>query len=71
MVFGWGGLGEAIVRSIIPPAMTNMPGVALYLDAPTFASLGIVVIGLFAGIEIIRLLITPAHVWALTDEQRG
>ena len=70
VVFGWGGLGEAIVRSIIPPAMTNMPAVALYLDAPTFASLGVVVIGMFAGIEIIRLLLTPAHVWVLTDEQR-
>lgn len=71
MIFGWGGLGEAIVRSIIPPAMTNKPAVALYLDAPTFASLGIVIICLFAGIEIVRLLFTPAHTWTLTDEQRS
>lgn len=70
MIFGWGGLGEAIVRAIIPPAMTNKPAVALYLDAPTFASLGIVIICLFAGIEIVRLLLTPAHTWAFTDEQR-
>ncbi len=68
MVFGWEGVGEAIVRSIIPPAMTSAPPVALYLDAPTFASLGVVVFGWFACIEIIRLLLTPAHVWAL-DEQ--
>lgn len=68
MVFGWGGIGEAVVRSIIPPAMTNLRAVELYLDAATFASLGVVIIGMFACIEIIRLLLTPKHVWALTEE---
>lgn len=68
MVFGWGGIGEAVVRSIIPPAMTNIRAVELYLDAATFASLGVVIIGMFACIEIIRLLLTPKHVWALTEE---
>jgi ABC-type dipeptide/oligopeptide/nickel transport system permease component len=69
IVFGWGGIGESIVRSIIPPVMTNIPSVNLYLDAPTFASMGIVIIGLFAIIEIIRLVLTPKHTWVVSQEQ--
>lgn len=71
IIFGWGGIGEAVVRSIIPPAMTNIPAVELYLDAQTFASMGIVIIGMFACIEIIRILLTPQHVWRFAEEQRA
>lgn len=71
IVFGWGGIGEALVRSIVPPSMTNIPAVDVYLDAPTFASLGVVVIGLFALIEIIRILCMPRHAWLFVQEQRA
>lgn len=71
IIFGWGGIGEALVRSIVPPAMTNIPAVALYLDAPTFASMGIVIIGMFACLEIVRIVLTPSHAWAFIEEQRA
>lgn len=65
MVFGWGGIGESVVRAIVPPAMTNVPTMDIYLDAITFASMGIVIIGIFACIEIIRIMLTPRHIWEL------
>lgn len=68
IIFGWGGLGEAIVRAIIPPAMTNIPPVAVYLDAPTFASMGVVVIVLFAVIEIMRIICSPRHAWTIAQD---
>jgi ABC-type dipeptide/oligopeptide/nickel transport system permease component len=71
IVFGWGGIGEAIVRSIVPPAMTNIPAVDLYLDAPTFASMGIVIIGMFACVEIARIMLSPRHAWTMAEEYRA
>lgn len=70
IIFGWGGLGEAIVRAIIPPAMTNIPPVDVYLDAPTFASMGVIVIVLFAIIEIIRIICSPRHAWTTAQDIR-
>jgi len=70
IVFGWGGIGEAVVRAIVQPTMTNIPALDIYLDAPSFASLGIVIIGMFAFIEIVRIMLTPHHVWATAEVDR-
>lgn len=68
IIFGWGGIGESIVRSIIPPTLTNIPAADIYLDAPTFASMGICIVVLFICLEIIRNILLPRHVWAFMQE---
>lgn len=68
LVFGWGGLGESIVRSIVPPTFTNVPAVAIYLDATTFATMGVVIMLLFAALELLRIMLLPRHAWMPTQE---
>ena len=71
IIFGWGGIGESIVRAIIPPKMTNIPAGTLYLDAHAFAAMGVVIFGMFGVIEILRIVGTPRHVQVLDEEQRA
>lgn len=68
MIFGWGGLGEHIVRTIVPPKLTNIAPVAVYLDAQTFAWLGIVIVMIFSLIELLRIVTTPRHLWSINTD---
>jgi len=68
IIFGWGGLGEYIVRAIVPPKLTNIAPVAVYLDAHTFAGLGVVVVVIFGVIEVFRIVATPRHHWTFRTD---
>ncbi len=63
MIFGWGGLGETLVRALISPRLTNQEPHVLYLDPGVVAACSLLLLALFVGVEIVRTIWQPAHVW--------
>ena len=63
MIFGWGGIGETLVRALVAPRLTSQQPHVLYLDPGVVAACSVLLLAVFVSIEVVRTLWQPAHVW--------